>query len=120
MSKICLVALAALCVAPLACSKMDKKECSKLREDAFAIINSASVCTSDADCKASEWPGCAKAVSASGFATIHGTMEAFKAGKCEEKPNDCKPTPQVFCQEGLCAFKYKPSQSAPPDGMRIE
>jgi len=115
-----LVAFAAALVPLLGCSKMDKKDCGKLREDAFAIINAASVCSSDGDCKPSEWPGCAKPVSVSGFDKIHGMMEGFKVGKCEEKPNDCKPAPPVHCQEGLCAFKYKPSPNAPVEGMRLE
>jgi hypothetical protein len=119
MPQIRIVALA-LFASSVACSKMDNKDCGKLREDAFAILNAASVCSSDADCKPSEWPGCPKPVSASGFATIHGMMEKFQTGKCEEKPNVCKPGPEVFCQEGLCGFRYKASPTAPPEGMRIE
>ena len=115
-----MLTFAAALVSLVACSKMDAKECGKLREDAFTIINTASVCTADTDCKPSEWPGCAKPVNTSGFDNIHAMMEKFKAGKCEEKPSDCKPPPVVFCQEGLCAFKYKPSPNAPVDGMRIE
>jgi hypothetical protein len=95
-------------VAFTACSKMDPKECAKLRESSFELINAASVCTSDADCKPSEWPGCAKPVSTASFDKIHAMMESFTKGKCEEKPQKCNPTPKVFCQEGLCAFRYKP------------
>jgi len=50
---------------------------------------------------------------------LHGMMESFKKGKCEEKPSQCKPAPPVYCQEGLCAFRYKPYQ-APGEGMKIE
>ncbi|HKQ69565.1 MAG TPA: hypothetical protein VJT73_09505 [Polyangiaceae bacterium] len=102
-----------------ACSKMSPEECTKLRDKSFELINSASICAKDTDCKPSEWPGCAKPVNADSFDKIHGMMEGFKKGKCEEKPTDCKPPPVVFCQEGLCAFRYKPFQ-APGDGMKVE
>ena len=96
-------------VALSACSKMDPKECTKLRESAFELINTASVCTADADCKESEWPGCPKAVSVASFDKIRGIKETFTNGKCEEPPPPkCQQAPKVFCQEGLCAFRYKP------------
>ena len=34
-----------------ACGKMDPQECKKLRDGAFELINTASICTTDADCK---------------------------------------------------------------------
>ena len=49
--------------------------------------------SSDADCKPSEWPGCVKPVNAQNFDKMRGMMEAFKKGKCEEKPTQCKPSP---------------------------
>ena len=101
------------------CSKMSPEECTKLRDGAFELINTANVCTSDPDCKPSEWPGCSKPVNGQSYDKMHGMMESFKKGKCEEKPAPCKPTPPVFCQEGLCAFRYKPFQP-PGEGMRIE
>jgi hypothetical protein len=106
-------------VALASCSKMDPKDCMKLRDSAFELINSASVCTQDPDCKPSEWPACPKPVSVQSFDKIHAMMDSFKKGKCEEKPSECKPPPPVYCQEGLCAFRYKPFQ-APGDGMKIE
>src|SRR4051812_13396343 len=102
-----------------ACSKMDPQECTKLRDKSFELINQASVCTQDVDCKPSEWPGCAKPVSSDSFGKIHAMMDSFKKGKCEEKPAECKPPPVVFCQEGLCAFRYKPFEP-PGGGMKIE
>jgi hypothetical protein len=106
-------------VASLGCSKLDAKECAKLRETAFEIVNQAHQCTTDADCKASEWPGCAKPISAMSVEKIRPSMDTYKKGKCEEPSVNCKPTPPIFCQEGLCAFRYKPFQG-PGDGMKVE
>jgi hypothetical protein len=105
-------------IAFTACSKMDPKECTKLRDTAFELINTASVCTADADCKESEWPGCAKPINVASFDKIRGMMESFTKGKCEEQPKGkCQqPTPKIFCQEGLCAFRYKPFEGE----MKIE
>jgi len=104
-------------VALTACSKMDPKECTKLRDGAFELINSASVCSTDADCKESEWPGCAKAISVASFDKIHVMLERFTKGKCDEQPKGkCQPSPKVYCQEGLCAFRYKPFEG----DMKIE
>ena len=94
-----------------------QQECTKLRDSAFELINAASVCSTDADCKPSEWPGCAKPVSAASFDKIHGMMDSFQKGKCEEKKPECKQPPVVYCQEGLCAFRYKPTE-APGGGMK--
>ena len=32
------------------CSKMSPEECTKLRDNAFELINTANMCSSDADC----------------------------------------------------------------------
>jgi len=109
---------AILCFALLgACSKMSPEECMKLRDSAFELINSANMCSSDAECKPSEWPGCTKPVNAANFDKIHAMMERTKKGKCEEKPAQCKPPPPVYCQEGICGFRYK---AMPGADMRIE
>src|SRR5262245_31313310 len=110
-------ASAVLLLALAGCSKMSPEECTKLRDGAFELINTANMCSSDADCKPSEWPGCVKPVNAQNFGKMHAMMEAFHKGKCEEKPSDCKPPPQVFCQEGICGFRYK---AQPGQDMRIE
>lgn len=104
-------------LAATACSKMSPEECTKLRDQAFELINTANMCSTDADCKPSEWPGCAKPVNAQNFDKMHAMAETFKKGKCEEKPAQCKPTPPVYCQEGICGFRYK---QAPGQDMRIE
>ncbi len=98
---------------------MDAQACGKLRESAFEIVNQAHQCSTDADCKASEWPGCTKPISASAVDKIHPMMETYTKGKCEEPKSNCKPAPPIFCQEGLCAFRYKPFQG-PNDGMKVE
>jgi hypothetical protein len=100
-----------------ACSKMSPEECTKLRDSAFELINTANMCSSDAECKPSEWPGCTKPVNAANFDKIHAMMESTKKGKCEEKPTQCKPPLPVYCQEGICGFRYK---AMPGSDMRIE
>jgi hypothetical protein len=101
-----------------ACGKMDPKECTKLRDKSFELINSASMCSTDADCRESEWPGCAKPINVTSWDKIHAMMESFTKGKCEEQPKGkCQtPTPKVYCQEGICAFRYKPFEG----DMKIE
>ena len=100
-----------------ACNKLDPKECTKLRDGAFELINTASVCTTDADCKESEWPGCPKPISVASFDKIHGMQDTFTKGKCEEQPKaKCPQSPKIYCQEGLCAFRYKPFEG----DMKIE
>lgn len=99
-----LFALAAL--SSIACSKMDPKDCAKLREQAFDILNSTNYCKSDADCRASEWPGCSKPINTDSFGKIATSKESFAKGKCEEKALICEPPPPVYCQDGMCAFKY--------------
>jgi hypothetical protein len=107
-------------VASLAgCNRLDPQECTKLRDKSFELINQASQCTQDSDCKPSEWPGCAKPVNNDSFGKIHAMMDTFKKGKCEEKPAECPKTLPVYCQEGLCAFRYKPYEP-PGGGMKIE
>ncbi len=85
------LAVAVLAMPLFACSKMDPKECTKLRDTAFELINTANVCTADAECKPSEWPGCSKPVNVQNFDKMHAMMESFKKGKCEEKLPQCKP-----------------------------
>jgi len=113
------VGFACVLAAVSGCSRMSPEDCTKLRDQAFELINTANVCTADPECKPSEWPGCAKPVNVQSFEKMHGMMESFKKGKCEEKPPQCKPSPPVYCQEGLCGFRYKPFE-APGEGMKIE
>jgi hypothetical protein len=99
------------------CSKMSPEECKKLRDGAFEMINTANMCTNDAECKPSDWPGCAKPVNTQNLAKMQAMRDSFRKGKCEEKPPECKPAPPVYCQEGICGFRYK---AQPGEGMRIE
>jgi hypothetical protein len=100
-----------------ACSKMDPKDCTKLRDSAFDLINTANNCSADADCHPTEWPGCQKPANTESFDKIHQMMESFRKGKCEEKPPQCPKAPPVYCAEGICAFRYK---AQPGEGMRLE
>jgi len=102
-----------------ACSKLSPEECTKLGDQAFELINTANMCSADPECKPTEWPGCAKPVNSQNFDKMHAMMETFKKGKCQEKPPECKPAPPVYCQEGICAFRYKRFE-APGEGMKIE
>ena len=103
------LALAAL-VAPLwsGCSNsLDENQCSKLREDAFELLNKAQHCNSDTDCRQSDWPGCAKPVSQESHGKIGAMKDTFTKGKCEEKKADCREPPEVFCKQGLCVHREK-------------
>jgi hypothetical protein len=104
------LALAALAL-PLAggCSNsMDPKECGKLREDAFDLVNKAQHCNTDADCRQSEWPGCQKPLSLASWDKIDPMHQAFVKGKCEEpKADPCREPPPVYCKQGLCVHKEK-------------
>jgi hypothetical protein len=101
-----------------ACSKMDPKDCAQLRESSFELINAANNCSTDSDCRPTEWPGCQRPINAQNFDAIHQKMESFRKGKCEEKPANCKQAPAVYCAEGICAFRYKGTQQ--PGDVRFE
>jgi hypothetical protein len=103
--------------APACSNKLDAKECSKLRETAFDEINSPHMCSKDADCLPSAWPGCAKPLNSTGMAKLSAVKADFDKGKCEEKTLKCDPPPATYCQEGLCAFKYAGAQRAPGGDM---
>jgi hypothetical protein len=97
----------------LGCSnKMDPKECDTLRSSAFDIINGAHHCNSDADCRQSNWPACPRPVSNLSFDKLKPMSESFKKGECEEKPPECKPSPDVYCKQGLCVHREKGSDGA--------
>jgi hypothetical protein len=104
-------ALAFVAAAPVlagGCSNnMDPKECSKLREDAFELLNKAQHCNGDADCRQSDWPGCAKPLAQSTHDKIKPMHDAFEKGKCEESKSDCREAPPVYCKQGLCVHREK-------------
>lgn len=88
-------------------SGMDPKECSKLREDSFELLNKAQHCNNDAECRQSDWPGCAKPVSASTYEKVKASHDAFTKGKCEEPKSDCREAPAAYCKQGLCVHREK-------------
>jgi hypothetical protein len=95
---------------PLAggCSNdMDPKQCDKLREDAFELLNKAQHCNADADCKPSDWPGCSKPVSAESYDKIKAMHDPFTKGKCVEPKSDCREAPPIYCKQGLCVYREK-------------
>jgi hypothetical protein len=106
------IAFAGLATATAAC-KMDPKECAKLRESAYELINHPNACDTDKDCTASEWPGCPKAVNVTASGKMNAMRDASKKGKCEERKIPCNPEPKTYCEEGVCAFKY-------PKEIRLE
>jgi hypothetical protein len=101
---------------PACSNKMDPKDCAKLKEAAFEVVNQANVCSSNADCKPSTWPGCPKPLNPANTDKVKASMDAFQKGQCEEGKMNCPPPPASYCQEGICAFRYKPEEPA----MKIE
>ncbi len=91
-----------------ACSNtLEPKECLKLREDAFELLNKAQHCNTDADCRLSDWPGCAKPLSMATYDKIKPMKAASAKGKCEEAKIDCREAPEVYCKQGLCVHREK-------------
>jgi hypothetical protein len=108
------VSLATLTLGALAlplfggCSnEMDPKECLKLREDAFDLLNKAQHCNNDAECRQSDWPGCAKPLSMTTYDKIKPMKDGFSKGKCQETKSDCREPPEVYCKQGLCVHREK-------------
>lgn len=101
-----LVPITSVASLTVSCS-MDPKECAKLRESAYDIINTPSNCETDKDCRPSEWPGCPKAINAVNLEKIKKIREAATKGKCVDPAMPCTAMPPLYCQEGLCVFKYK-------------
>ena len=79
---------------------MDPKECHKLRADAFELLNKAQHCNTDADCRQSDWPGCAKPLSIDTFDKIKPMKEKFQKGKCEEQKDDVPRAARGLLQAG--------------------
>ncbi len=86
---------------------MDPKECLKVREDAFELLNKAQHCNADADCRQSDWPGCAKPLSMETYGKIKPMKDSFTKGKCQEQKADCREPPEVYCKQGLCVHREK-------------
>lgn len=101
-------------------SKLEDKECTKLKIEAFDVVNKAQHCNNDVDCKGSFWPDCGKPLSAVNGEEIKKKEDAYYAGKCEEAKPDCKDTTPIYCKQGLCTRKEKgapenPGGTAPGD-----
>ena len=105
-------------------SKMDPKECDKVRGDAFELVNKAQHCNTDVDCRQSEWPGCAKPISNATFDKIKPLSESYKTGKCEEPKVDCKAPPDSYCKQGLCVHREigtpEGAGNTPTDQIQIQ
>jgi hypothetical protein len=109
----------------VACSGgMEAKECDKLRGEAFDLLNKAQHCNSDADCRQSEWPGCAKPLSRATFDKIGPMRESFQKGKCVEPKLECKEPPPAYCKQGLCVHREKGTPegagNTPTDQIKVE
>jgi outer membrane murein-binding lipoprotein Lpp len=102
------LAIALLLVLAAGCSnKMEQKECDKLRGDAFELLNKGQQCNTDADCKQSDWPGCAKPESNATADKIGPMAASYKKGQCDEPKIDCREPPPVYCKQGLCVHREK-------------
>lgn len=88
-------------------SKMEEKECTKLKIESFDILNKAQHCNTDTDCKGSVWPDCAKPLSEASSGEIKKRMDAYFTGQCEEKKPECKDETPIYCKQGLCTRKEK-------------
>jgi hypothetical protein len=99
-------------------SKLEQKECDKLRGEGFDSINAAQHCGTDADCSQSKWPGCARAVNAKTAAAVGLVADKYKKGECEEPKMTCKEPPDAYCKQGLCVHREKgvPEGAGDPAG----
>ena len=88
-------------------SKMEEKECTALKIQAFDILNKAQHCNNDTDCKGSAWPDCQKPLSSTNAAEIKPKQDAYFGGKCEEAVAACSDTTPIYCKQGLCVRKEK-------------
>jgi len=94
-------------------SKMEDKDCTKLKIESFDIVNKAQHCNNDADCKASSWPDCGKPLSTPNADEIKKRGDAFRTGQCEDTKTECTDATAIYCKQGLCARKEKGSPENP-------
>ncbi|MEZ4302724.1 MAG: hypothetical protein R3B70_47815 [Polyangiaceae bacterium] len=94
-------------------SKMEEKECTKLKIEAFDLLNKAQHCNNDSDCNGSDWPDCQKPISAANTEEIQKKRDAYFTGQCEEQKPVCSDTTPVYCKQGLCVRKEKGAEGAP-------
>lgn len=88
-------------------SKMEEKDCTKLKMDAFDVLNKAQHCNNDTDCRGSVWPDCQKPLSSVSATDIKAKEDAYFTGKCEEAKPTCSDTTPIYCKQGLCVRKEK-------------
>ena len=93
---------------------LDEAACTDLRGQAFEIINKAHTCNSDADCRGTDWPGCAKPISNKNFTNVAEFKKKFAAGQCKESKEPCRDTPEIYCKQGLCVFREVAGGAANP------
>ncbi len=96
------------------CDSLSKEECLKVRGEAFDIVNEAHTCNDDADCLATEWPGCAKPINNKNQDRITPLKEKFDKGKCEDEKNTCPEVPLMYCKQGLCVSKHEAGEAGNP------
>jgi hypothetical protein len=107
LASLTLAAVAAVTLSSACSNKMEQKDCLQLREDAFEMVNKAQHCNNDADCRQSDWPGCAKPVSMDTYGKIKPKKDAFIKGQCDETKASCREPPEVYCKQGLCVHREK-------------
>lgn len=105
-------------------SKMDDKECTKLRTDAFDLLNKGQQCNTDADCLQSSWPGCEKPISKATGDKIKPMFDAFTKGKCEDTKMQCPKPPEAYCKQGLCVHRHpgtpEGAGNTPADQIKVQ
>jgi hypothetical protein len=84
---------------------LSDEECLKVRTEAFDVINESHVCGDDADCEPTRWPGCGKPVNTKNLARVDPMQDKFDKSGCKDDAQECRPTPEVYCKQGLCVFR---------------
>ena len=105
-------------------SKLEPKECDKIRGEAFELLNKGQQCNDDKDCRQSDWPGCAKPISNTNSDKIAPMAAIYKKGQCEEPKIECKKPPESYCKQGLCVHREigtpEGAGNTPTDQIKIE
>ena len=111
------LSLAALGIAVLvsACGgKLEPQQCNQVRVKAFAVINEAATCKTDADCQVSSWPGCPHEANQDQLSRLKPIKDEYEKGKCEEPKQDCGAAPEVFCNQFVCEKRAKAIRTDQP------
>jgi hypothetical protein len=94
--------------------KLSTQECTQIRGKAFAILNEAAKCQTDADCFTSKWPGCAREANKDMLDRIKPIKDEYEQGSCEDPKADCPKTPEVFCNQYVCEKREKAIRTDDP------